>query len=109
MNRIKYIIISSIIVIFLINCKNILNNNHLITGKGMIVYQDLEGGFYGIIGDNDKNYLPVNLKSDFPEFRQDSLEVKFEGEKCEEQASVYMWGTLIELTEIKELELENES
>ena len=92
-----------------ISCKDILNNNDLISGKGMIVYQDLEGGFYGIISDSGENYLPVNIKSDFPEFQKDSLRVRFEGEKCEDQFSVYMWGTLIELSEIKELELEAES
>jgi len=104
MNKIKFVLVVLIILIMLIRCKNILSNNDLISGKGMIVYSSLEGGFYGIISDSEKNYLPVNIGSDFPEFQKDSLRVRFEGEECEDQASFYMWGTLIELKDIEKLE-----
>lgn len=44
------------ILFFFINC----NDEDAVRGTGMIRYIDLEGGFYGIIADNGKNYLPEN-------------------------------------------------
>jgi len=70
------------------------------TLKGTVVYVDLEGGFYGIVGDDGNKYDPVNLNS---EFRKDSLRVAFNYKKVPEQASFHMWGTIIEITGIKQL------
>ncbi|HMA62828.1 MAG TPA: hypothetical protein VKP78_09290 [bacterium] len=104
MRSIKLILLSLLTLILLCNCKDIFDPNETISGKGYVVYQSIEGGFYEIIDDNGDNYLPVNIKEDFPEFMQDSLRVKYAGEKCEEQASIYMSGTLIELREINMIE-----
>ncbi|MCF7741173.1 MAG: hypothetical protein K9N00_05200 [Candidatus Marinimicrobia bacterium] len=69
-----------------------------------MIYQSIEGGFYEIADYDGDNYVPVNIKEDFPEFMEDSLRVKYEGEKCEDQASIYMSGILIKLREIHKIE-----
>jgi hypothetical protein len=70
---------------------------------GTIQYIDLEGGFYGIIADDGSRYDPVNLMDSFPEFQEDGLRVKFSGNELKDHVSYHMWGTLIELTEIEEI------
>ncbi|MCX8094738.1 MAG: hypothetical protein N3D74_00905 [Caldisericia bacterium] len=66
--------------------------------KGTIKYIDLEGGFYGIVGDNGKNYLPINLSQ---EFKINGLRVKFEGKIRNDVMTIYMWGTPIEIIKIE--------
>ncbi|HAK59117.1 MAG TPA: hypothetical protein DCO77_01870, partial [Nitrospiraceae bacterium] len=45
-----------------------------ISGTGTIRYISLEGGFYGIAGDDGKKYLPLHLTQ---EFKADGLRVTF--------------------------------
>jgi len=61
---------------------------------------NLEGGFWGIIGDNEKNYDPQNLPENF---KRDSLRVSFEYKISENQASTHMWGQLIDIVKIVEI------
>jgi inhibitor of cysteine peptidase len=70
------------------------------TLKGTVVYMDLEGGFYGITGDDGKNYDPTNLST---EFKQDSLRVEFEYKKRSDLVGFHMWGQIIEIVDIKKL------
>ncbi len=70
----------------------------LIEGTGTIRYIDLEGGFYGIIGDDQEHYDPLNLP---PGFKQDNLRVDFKARLAPNQNSVHMWGKLIYLLEIE--------
>lgn len=65
---------------------------------GTVVYQDLEGGFYGIAGDDGSNYLPLNLDA---QYRVDGLRVAFESEPAGDVATIYMWGTPVNLTYIE--------
>lgn len=65
---------------------------------GRVAYIALEGGFYGIYGDDGVSYDPVNLPA---EFQKDSLRVLFNGTILTEQASVHMWGKLIKLNKIE--------
>lgn len=72
-----------------------------VAGTGTIVYQDLEGGFYGLIADADSaRYNPINLEASFQE---DGLRVRFEGRPADVM-TVQMWGTPLELTRIERLE-----
>jgi len=66
--------------------------------KGTIRYIDLEGGFYGIIGDNEIHYDPVNLPE---EFKKDNLRVEFTARLSPEQYGIHQWGTIIYILEIK--------
>ena len=73
---------------------------HTVSGTGTIEFIDLEGGFYGIKGDDGNNYDPINLDQDF---RVDGLRVRFTAKVSEEQASIHMWGIIIEIVEIEEI------
>ena len=70
----------------------------IIQAVGTVAYVDIEGGFYGIAGDDDTNYDPVNLED---EFRKDGLKVEFTAYPAEDMASFHMWGQLIELRSIR--------
>lgn len=68
-----------------------------VSGSGTVVYQNLEGGFYGIIADDGTPYLPLNLPD---EFAQDNLSVTFTGVVKEDVMTIQQWGTPLEITEI---------
>ena len=97
---IRYIILGFILFL-LSNCNNVLTNDNLITGKGTITYRNIEGGFYGIVDNKGKRYIPLNLKSDYPGFAKHDVNVIFVAEKCKNQDSIFMWGTLIKINRIK--------
>ena len=71
-----------------------------INTTGRTSYIGLEGGFYGIYGDDGVSYDPVNLPA---EFQKDSLRILFEGTILTEQSSTHMWGKLIQLKKIERL------
>ncbi len=68
-----------------------------VSGSGTVVYQNLEGGFYGIIADDGTAYLTLNLPDTF---KQDDLAVTFTGFIRPDVATIQQWGTPFELTEI---------
>lgn len=68
-----------------------------VSGSGTVVYQNLEGGFYGIIADDGTPYLPLNLPD---EFAEDNLSVTFVGVVKTDVVTIQQWGTPLELTEI---------
>ncbi|MFC2134493.1 hypothetical protein ACFLTH_07730 [Bacteroidota bacterium] len=73
------------------------NRTHYVT-LGTVLFVDLEGGFYGIIDDNDVRLDPVNL----PEgYQVDGLRVHLEFVILDEQESVHQWGTLIEIIDVE--------
>lgn len=71
-----------------------------IKAVGTVKFISLEGGFYGIVGDDGKHYDPVNLKE---EFKQDGLRVRFTARPAKEQVSFHMWGQMIELITVEKL------
>ena len=62
---------------------------------GVVTYMDLEGGFYGILGDDGGKYFPINLGV---EFREDGLRVRFTMKERKDIMTTTMWGTTIEVT-----------
>jgi len=70
-----------------------------ISGNGTVQLINLEGGFYGIAGDDGLKYDPTNLKK---EFRQDGLHVHFEG-RSTGTVNTRQWGTIIDITRIEKL------
>lgn len=66
---------------------------------GTVSFVDLEGGFYGIRGDDGEDYYPVQLDE---EFRVDGLRVSFEFEPAKEVATIHMWGTPVTLVYIEQ-------
>ena len=93
------LVITLLCFVFLGGCINEAGNR-VSPLKGTIVFNDFEGGFYGIIGDDGDHYDPLNLPS---EFNEDGLRVRFEGIMRGDVASFHMWGNVIELTKIERL------
>jgi len=69
---------------------------------GTITYVNLEGGFYGISGDDGKEYLPLNLDQ---QYHIEGLRVSFEYEPVKDTATIQMWGTPVHLTFVEKIDL----
>lgn len=79
---------------------NPIDENGTFVSTGTIQYIDLEGGFYGIVADNNEHYLPLNL----PEvFRVNGLRVRFVAKIRNDVMTIYMWGTPVEILKIEKL------
>jgi inhibitor of cysteine peptidase len=98
MNRIALVVLALMVVVFLQSCTT--ENEDAVKVTGTIVFVSLEGGFYGIKGDDGKNYDPTNLPQ---EFQKDALRVRFEARELPNRASVHMWGAIVELVTIQKL------
>lgn len=74
-------------------------------GTGTIVYNDFEGGFYGIIADDGfgffRNLDPINLPD---EFKEEDLRVRFKVGMLYGQVSFHMWGISVKLLEIEKID-----
>lgn len=57
----------------------------------------LEGGFYGLLTQDGRRFLPINLPD---EFRKDGLRVTVKG-RIKEVATIYMWGKPFEVHKIE--------
>lgn len=75
-------------------------NKHSNMQTGTVRYLSMEGGFYGILGDDSVHYDPINLPK---EFQKDSLRVKFETEAKDSLLSYHMWGKIVEIKKIEKL------
>ena len=69
--------------------------------QGTVTYLGFEGGFFGIITENDKHLDPINLKD---EFKIDSLEIKFNYRKTSNQTNIHMWGTIVKLSNVEKID-----
>jgi inhibitor of cysteine peptidase len=67
---------------------------------GTVTRVDLEGGFYGILGDDGKKYEPLNLD---PKYQRDGLRVAFESTLARDAVGTRMWGTPVNLVDIEEI------
>ena len=72
-------------------------DSSMILGTGTIRHFDLEGGFFGIVGDDSVNYDPVGLAA---KFQKDGLRVKFTGRPTNPSAT-RMWGKPIEIKSVE--------
>jgi len=70
----------------------------LIEIEGTVSYQDLEGGFFAIQGQDGKRYEPVNLP---PPYREDGLKVWLQARPRPDMMSVRMYGVIIDVIEIE--------
>ena len=73
----------------------------IMSATGTVKFIDLEGGFYGIVGDDGKKYDPTNLGQ---QFREDGLRIRFEAKIRRDVASIHMWGMIVDITKIEKLE-----
>lgn len=67
---------------------------------GTIIFQEIEGGFYGIKADDGQKYNPLNLDESY---RKDGLRVKFDANLKEGMVGIHMWGEYVEIVKIEEL------
>jgi len=94
----KNIFLLFIVSILSISCSSLESEVRLTTGT--VKYISLEGGFYGIFTD-DKKYLdPLNLSK---EFQVEGKRIYFRYVEKKEGVSFHMWGTIVEIIEIKSL------
>jgi len=73
----------------------------VVNGTGTVEYIGLEGGFYGIVGDDGDGYDPSGSLPQ--EFAVDGLRVSFSVRICEDCASFHMWGYVVEIISISQL------
>lgn len=98
MSRIIFPLIAFVVLVLLQSCTT--ENEDAIKSTGTIAFLSFEGGFYGIKGDDGKNYDPTNLPK---EFQNEGMRVRFEARELTGRASVHMWGTIVELVTIQKL------
>jgi hypothetical protein len=72
----------------------------LLEFTGTVVFIPLEGGFYGIVGEDGRRYDPLNLADSL---QKDGLKVRVKARPVEHGASFHMWGQRIEIVEINTL------
>lgn len=65
---------------------------------GKVVWQDLEGGFWGIETVEGKHLLPMGLAD---EFKVDGLSVRGKFRALKDVMTIQMWGTPVEITHIE--------
>ncbi|NND70947.1 MAG: hypothetical protein HKN43_05155 [Rhodothermales bacterium] len=68
------------------------------TITGSVQFQDFEGGFWGIVGDNNEQYLPVNELPD--NVRSNGCRVKATVEPAN-VISFTMWGQSVKVLHIE--------
>lgn len=72
----------------------------LLDVTGTVRFIELEGGFFGIVADDGTQYEPIDL----PErYRQNGLRVHLLARVRDDYASIFMWGTIIEVVSIEVL------
>lgn len=74
--------------------------NHLFHLTGQVTSSNIEGGFYGIIGDDGKKYQPTNLPR---KFKKDGLIVQFDAKVKANTMSTFQWGTIVELSNVAQI------
>ena len=91
-----------VILIALSGCKTSDNtmDETVIETTGTVTYVNLEGGFYGIVGEDGTRYDPVNLDE---RYKEDGLRIRFRAEKQEDVAGIRMWGEIVQIHEIEAL------
>jgi hypothetical protein len=68
--------------------------------RGEVVRLEIEGGFWGIVGEDGRRYDPGGLP---PEFQQPGLKVEVRARAERDRISFRMWGTPIAIERIERL------
>ena len=71
---------------------------------GQVTWQDLEGGFFGIITPDGTRYLPMNLAE---EYQYDGVMVDITGTDAPDVVTIQMWGKPITILSINPVNKEN--
>ena len=79
------------------------DEGEIISGTGILKHIPLAGGFMGIIGDDGRNYNPINLRREFRLFTKgEDWRVRFEA-RVRKVATIQMWGIPVEIVKMERL------
>lgn len=70
---------------------------------GVLRFVEIEGGCWELQTEGE-DFEVLNLEEDFPEFAEDGLRVRFEGEIRDDLATICQLGPDLELTELERLD-----
>jgi hypothetical protein len=71
-----------------------------INTTGTVRFQEIEGGFWGIVADDGRKFDPMGLDA---KFQKEGLRVRFEATPDADRMSTHMWGTIVSLSHIEVL------
>jgi hypothetical protein len=71
-----------------------------INTTGTVRFQEMSGGFWGIVADDGRNFDPMGLDA---KFQKDGLRVRFEATPDPDRMSTHMWGTIVNLKRIEKI------
>lgn len=66
-----------------------------ITIQGTVRYQQLGTGFWGIIGEDGREWRPVNMPE---QIKKEGAKVRITARPAEEDMSIFMWGEAVRVT-----------
>ncbi|MFX1575508.1 MAG: hypothetical protein ACFFB0_22455 [Promethearchaeota archaeon] len=76
----------------------LFSKDKIIMTTATITYLNIEGGFYGIVGDDGNHYDPIRLPGFF---KLDGLRVEFLALRRDDLTSFHMWGIIIQILSIQ--------
>lgn len=66
------------------------------TVTGIVAKKNIAGGFWAIIGEDGEQWRPINLPKSL---QKEGKAVSVKARLAEEDMSIFMWGTAIEVVE----------
>ncbi|MBU2894992.1 hypothetical protein KO495_16950 [Colwellia sp. D2M02] len=63
-----------------------------------VIFNDFEGGFYGLVTLNGDNLLPLNLPK---EYQVKGTKLKVKGKPIEDMMTTVQWGTVFNITDFE--------
>ena len=70
--------------------------------SGKVVYQNIGGGFWGIISNDGKEYRPILMPN---QLKKEGAQVNITIEKAKEEFSIFMWGEPVKIISFSTLYL----
>ena len=68
---------------------------------GTLKYYNLEGGFFGFVGDNGERFLPLNLDK---KYQQNGAKVRILGKENNDIMTIQQWGTPFTVQKVEIIE-----
>ena len=62
--------------------------------NGKVVYQDFSGGFWGIAGEDGKEYRPIHMPN---QLKKKGKRVSVVVREMKDEVSMFMWGVPVEI------------
>ena len=72
----------------------------IVEGTGTVQYIEVEGGFYGIVADDGRQFDPRDLDESY---KEDGLRVHFRLREVEDVVSIRMWGRIVDIISIERI------